>query len=183
MSDLFKKALYFSAEKHDGQYRKGRNVPYIVHPVMVAFGVSKYSDDEEIIAAALLHDVLEDCPTVSLDVLNKEFGSRVSNIVFELSFLDKSKNFTWREKKEAYLYKIKNASKDTLIIFAVDKMDNLKGYFGALKNKPELLVGNFKGSPEEYSWYYREIGRILDSYLGNHPVVKDYHSILSDYQI
>jgi len=79
-----KKALYFACEKHDGQYRKGGRIPYIAHPVLVVFGVQKYTSDEDVIATALLHDVLEDCPDVSIDILQKEFGDRITNLVKEM---------------------------------------------------------------------------------------------------
>ena len=85
-----KKALYFAAEKHDGQYRRiGNKLPYIIHPVEVAFGVSRYTDDEEVIASALLHDVLEDCPDVCMRFLKKEFNGRIAKIVNEVTVAGK----------------------------------------------------------------------------------------------
>ncbi len=171
---LTKKALCFAAEKHDGQYRKGGRVPYIVHPVQVAFGVSKYTDDEEVVAAALLHDVLEDCDNVSVGLLRKEFGNRVTQIVNEVSLLKNKKHTTWKEKKLSYLKKIKKASKSALVIIAVDKMQNLQAYFNALKKMGTAGMLDFKGTPDEYHWYYTEIENILVSRLGKHPAVKDY---------
>ena len=102
-----KRALYFAAQKHDGQYRKGGRVPYIVHPVLVALSLSEYTDDERIITAALLHDVLEDCPDVSLTHLQEEFGQHIAQLVDEVSLVKEEEYATWKEKKMAYLEKIK----------------------------------------------------------------------------
>lgn len=178
-----KKALSFAAEKHDGQYRKGSGrVPYIVHPVQVAFNVSLYTKDKGIVAAAFLHDVLEDCSGVSVFVLQKEFGKRVARLVQELSFLEKKKYKIWKEKKLTYLNKIKKASKDALMIVAVDKMSNLEAYFNALKKKGAKKLSNFGGTPDEYRWYYEEIEKILISRLGRRPVVKDYIKIRKSFK-
>ncbi len=174
MSPILKKALYFAAQKHDGQYRKGGRVPYFAHPVQVAFGVSMYTNDEEILAAAFLHDVLEDCPGVSIRLLRKEFGNRIAQIVSEMTLVRGNKRTTWQQKKKTYLKKIKVASKDTLIIVAVDKMINLQAYFDALESRGQEMAHYFSGTPDGYQWYYTEIAKILTSKLGKHPATKDY---------
>lgn len=84
ISPLVKGSFYYSATKHDGQYRKGTETPFFVHPALVAFGVSEYTRDENTIAAAVLHDVLEDCEVSSselADASNKD----VSRIVEEIT--------------------------------------------------------------------------------------------------
>ncbi|MCX6751562.1 MAG: HD domain-containing protein [Candidatus Nomurabacteria bacterium] len=178
ISPYVKKALCFAAQKHDGQYRKGDSIPYIVHPIQVAFGVSKYTNDQEIIAAALLHDVLEDCVNVSVHLLRKEFGNRTALMVNELSYKKTKKKKTWKERKKIYLSKIKRASKDALIIVAVDKMCNLELYIDILK-KENNIISLFKGTPSEYFWYYKKIEEILKSKFGSGSrIVKDYNKIL-----
>lgn len=172
-----KRALYFAAQKHDGQYRKGGRVPYIVHPVLVALSLSEYTDDERIITAALLHDVLEDCSDVSLAHLQEEFGQHIAQLVDEVSLVEEEEYATWKEKKMAYLEKIKTASPDALIIVAIDKMSNLQAYFSALREKNENVISHFRGTPDDYRWYYAEIGNILKSALGEHQIVKDYFEI------
>lgn len=177
LSTLIKDATYFSAEKHDGQYRKGTHVPYIVHPFLVASGVATYSPDEHVIAAALLHDVLEDCD-VSKEELAGKFGERVASLVEDVSFLEPDDNLSWKEKKEKYIQKIKTISKDGLIIVAVDKMSNMKSYFEAIASDPQKVSLLFKQDPDQYRWYYQEIGNILRDTLGEHPVVTDYFTVL-----
>lgn len=174
ISMCVKKALVFATKKHNGQYRKISRIPYVMHPIQVADLVHTYTDDNEIIAAALLHDVLEDCKDVSFKILQKEFGDRIARIVSEISLASKKKYKSWKKRKEAYLSKIKKASKEALIIVAVDKMTNFKTYFEALKKDKITLAQHFGGTPDEYRWYYTEIGNILISILGKHPAAIDY---------
>src|SRR5690606_5868785 len=74
-------ALIFAARAHDGQRRKGTNIPYIVHPVGVMLALMHAGEnDPELLAAALLHDTLEDTGA-SLEDLRAKFGPRVAAIV------------------------------------------------------------------------------------------------------
>jgi len=185
-SSLIKTAVYFAAEKHDGQYRKGTHVPFFAHSILVAFDVLKYSGDENITAAAILHDVLEDCPKVTKMQLKKLFGNKVAKIVSEVSSVEKKhkKNKIWKEKKLTYISKIKNASKEALIVVAADKINNMKAYFESVQLRgPKKLSKVFGGSLQEYFWYYKEILTILKSGLGNHPIVKEYEKIIKFYEL
>lgn len=180
LSQKFKDALYFSAEAHDGQYRKGGKVPYIVHPVLVATLVSLYTKDEDVIAAALLHDVMEDCG-VSEEVLRDKFGGSVASLVKEVSHLEQDvavREETWQEKKRAYLDTMKVISDKALVIVACDKMSNMKSYFDALAHDPEKVKNLFSGSPEDYRWYYEQVYLIVKERLGEEPIVKEYYGLL-----
>ena len=179
LSPRLKEALYFAAEKHNGQYRKGdRKIPYLVHPVLVAFGVSEYTDDEDIVIAALLHDVVEDC-NVSSSKLADMFGKRVATIVDEVSAPKHERNTAWRKRKQYFLDKIADVSREAMIVAGVDKMTNMKAYFEALDKYGEKKISKyFGGSPEEYVWYYRQFGNIMRDTLQEHKIVCDYFSIL-----
>lgn len=182
-SSLIKKALYFSAEKHNGQYRKGGSVPYIVHPVLVAWGAWEYTKDEEIIAAALLHDTREDCPDVTFTLLQEKFGDRVARLVEEVSFLgvDKKTLPSWRARKEYYLDKLSSVSSDALLIVGADKMANMYGYFEALKSGIDVSKLSFGGTPDDYCWYYGEVALILEKKLTNHVITVDYKKMYTAY--
>jgi len=78
---LLTRAIAFAAEHHQGQVRKGTNIPYIVHPMEAAAIVATMSSCPELAAAAVLHDTLEDCPGVTYELLEKEFGAQVSQWV------------------------------------------------------------------------------------------------------
>ena len=183
-SSLIKKALYYAAEKHDGQYRKGTKVPFIVHPVLVAFTICRYTHNEDTIIAAILHDIIEDCD-ISITELTNLYNQKVSNMVEELS-LPKSKKLeknVWRKKKQEYISHISKASKEALIIVAVDKMVNMEAYFNyAITGQTKLLNKLFEGTLKDYFWYYEKVFQILELNIKNYPVTKDYKNTLQYYR-
>ena len=77
---LVSDAMIFAACAHDGMLRKGTSLPYIVHPAEVAAIAATLTDDPHILAAALLHDVMEDCG-VGEEELVQRFGPRVAQLV------------------------------------------------------------------------------------------------------
>ena len=86
---MIRKAAEFAVRAHEGTVRKGSRMPYITHPLEVAMIVSLMTDDKGLIAAAYLHDVVEDAG-VTYEELEQEFGTRVSELVRGASE-DKSK--------------------------------------------------------------------------------------------
>lgn len=88
MSDLVKKALKFATQAHGEQKRKYTGQPYIVHPVEVMNIVKTVEHDDEMLAAALLHDVVEDTP-VTIEEIEELFGSDVASLVSDLTDVSK----------------------------------------------------------------------------------------------
>ena len=78
------RAIRFATVAHEGQLRKYTGEPYITHPIAVSEIVKTVTDDEEMIAAAILHDVIEDC-FVSREQLRVDFGVVISTLVHQLS--------------------------------------------------------------------------------------------------
>ena len=77
---LFEEAAHLAVDAHAGSVRKGDGSPYVFHPFEVAAIVAGVSRDEEVIAAALLHDVVEDT-SFSAEELRRRFGNRVADLV------------------------------------------------------------------------------------------------------
>jgi guanosine-3',5'-bis(diphosphate) 3'-pyrophosphohydrolase len=117
-------ALTTAAAAHTGQYRKGTpKVPYINHPIQVAFLLAEYGNisDEDILSSAVLHDTIEDTDVTYHDI-QTEFGSTIANIVWECTD-DKS-----LPKEERKLLQIKHAgtiSYQAKLIKLADKIANL----------------------------------------------------------
>lgn len=120
---LLMKAEAFAVRAHDGQMRKDGVTPYVSHPFRVCmtlrdvFGV----EDEEMLAAAVLHDTIEDCG-VDFDDINKEFGLKVANFVSKLS---KDTRLQYEIREEAYSKQLKEASAEVKLIKLADVYDNL----------------------------------------------------------
>ena len=112
----------FAKKAHKGVMRKLEKKPYIVHPDRVATNVLKFTQDKDIIAAALLHDVVEDT-TISLSVIELTFNKRVARLVKELtSEPAKLKKFG---KTNYLIQKLNNISDEALLIKLLDRKDNL----------------------------------------------------------
>jgi (p)ppGpp synthase/HD superfamily hydrolase len=87
-NELVIRAYNFAKQAHEGQTRKYTGEPYFNHPVEVAEIVSEYSDDPEVIAASLLHDVVEDTYH-TLDEIREMFGERVAIMVENMTDVSK----------------------------------------------------------------------------------------------
>jgi len=83
-TDLINDAYDFGREAHKGQVRKYTDEPYFTHPVRVAEAVAAHVDDEAAIAAALLHDTVEDTETTHEEILER-FGEDVAEYVWYLT--------------------------------------------------------------------------------------------------
>ena len=100
MIDLINRAERFARVRHEGQFRKGKaQEPYTIHLEEVAALVERWSGSERAIAAAWLHDTVEDCPPTSVAELEALFGKEIAGIVAELTD-DKSLPKAERKKQQ-----------------------------------------------------------------------------------
>lgn len=160
-TDLTKRALIKSAQLHDGQYRKGGEglYPYILHPIEVAALVSKYSNDEEVVAAALLHDTLEDTD-YSVDTMTEEFGARIAQIVESVSIPEAGIKNTWFADRTAYIQRLAGSTSEGATIAAADKIHNFRSILNHYASDPSQFVLHFKGSVEDRRAVY---GAVVES--------------------
>jgi (p)ppGpp synthase/HD superfamily hydrolase len=178
LTPRIQKAINSASRLHAGQVRKGDvNLPYISHPFAVAWILSNYTDDEDIIIAGLLHDVLEDVEDYYYADLIKDFGPKVAEIVKGISE-DKNPNVerddkaTWEDRKTRYLAGLENDSDETLMVFAADKIHNLESMISAYQEKGEALWDDFNSPKEKKLWLYEEIVKLLKERLSN-PIVEE----------
>jgi guanosine-3',5'-bis(diphosphate) 3'-pyrophosphohydrolase len=121
------RAFQYAYDGHNGQNRKSGE-PYITHPLHVAIYLCELNFDKETIAAALLHDLIEDTE-ISYDDIKKEFGEEVADIVDGVTKLDKIKYSTNEEAKADAIRKMVIAmSKDirVLILKLADRLHNIQ---------------------------------------------------------
>ena len=119
---MIQRAAVFAAKAHEGMTRKGSSIPYIYHPMEVALIVAQMTDDPEVIAAAYLHDVLEDT-SVTPEELEQAFGSRVLSFVQAES---EDKSLTWRERKANTVAHLKQAPREVKLLTLGDKLSNMR---------------------------------------------------------
>ena len=121
---LILKAAHFAAEKHRDQRRKDKHAsPYIIHPISVALAITQIGgvDDPEILAAALLHDTLEDTETTP-EELEAEFGKKVCEYVLDVT---DDKTLPKDERKRRQIEHAKKISKGAALIKLGDKISNV----------------------------------------------------------
>lgn len=123
MTPLLKRALDHAAVWHRDQKRKypGVDVPYVSHVAGVVAILARHGFDDEVLAAAALHDVVEDCG-VTYEQLAQLFGGRVAELVRAVSEEDKS--LPWEARKSQYLARFRRAQWEAQAISIADKIDN-----------------------------------------------------------
>src|SRR3989344_285739 len=176
-TEKIERAIRKSAELHDGQKRENTKTPYVIHPFSVAFMLSTYTDDEDIIVAALLHDVLEDTPYTKEDIV-REFGSRAAQIVSEVPE-DKS-IFEWKARKEKYLKVLSTASKEALMVALADKLHNTESLINAYKKYGNEVFKHFNSTKEERLEYLKSTQNIFLTKLADHPLLSNFSKKLEE---
>lgn len=159
------KAILFATKVHAGTFRKGTDRPYILHPLEAMAVVKKYTSDEDVLAAAVLHDTVEDT-SVTVEQLEKEFGPRVAELVASVSE-NKRENLpaeaTWVERKRETIRSLKEASRETKLICLGDKYSNLIDMYYDYEDYGDELWERFnQKDPHLQAWYYGEIYKILE---------------------
>lgn len=156
-SRLLFDALEFAVEAHGRvlHERKGSRFPYLIHPVRVAWILHRHGYEDEIVAAGILHDTLEDTPA-TVDELERRFGPRVARLVTEVSQLDK--DAPWEARKQRTIDSIATADEGVVAVLAADKLDNVRATREALAERGEDETwGLFKVEPGQVAWYYRAL--------------------------
>ncbi len=166
------KAVRFAVEKHSGSSRKGSDTPYIVHPMEAAAIVAGISQDQKLIAAALLHDTLEDTETMEAEVL-KQFGPDILELV-KAESEDKQKERdpeeSWKDRKQETIDELKTASYESRLLVLADKLSNIRAMERDWAEKGMNLWDRFNmKDPALHAWYYGAIADIL----GADPQLKD----------
>lgn len=166
MSDLIITAKKISYDAHSGQFRKYSKLPYITHPERVANLVAAKRNNEILIAAAWLHDVLEDTYYNRFELLNS-VGNEVFFLVTELTNTSK----IWLEganreaRKKLDLTHLKHISPEAKFIKLCDRLDNISdlqdccktSFKEVYRKETEALLDVLKGTDEEYETKMKEI--------------------------
>lgn len=144
------------AHEQQKQHRTGSNVPYIVHPFGVMNIANNYTNNEDILIACLLHDVLEDVNDAIYDEykMRNDFGDKVLGIVKDVTKDKELKN--WHDQSNAYLTHLENnACDEAIIVSASDKMHNLLSTLVDYQVHGDELWQRFttKNAHDQLWWY------------------------------
>lgn len=154
LSKLIDRAIVFAVQAHDGQKSKGTDLPYIAHPFSVAMILMQAGCDEEVVAAGLLHDAVEDTP-VTQEQIQSTFGERVSALVAGASEPDKS--LSWEERKTHTLEYLRTAPMDVKMLACADKLSNARRLMDDLEKYGDAVWSRFNCGREQQLWYYSSL--------------------------
>ncbi|HPG39827.1 MAG TPA: HD domain-containing protein [bacterium] len=157
--DKLNQAIMFAARAHDGQKRKGTDIPYITHPFAVAMLLLREGCGEDTVIAGLLHDVVEDTP-VTIEQLEAEFGAQVAAIVWQCT--DDETISSWQTRKQALLERLKTAPLPVKYVACADKLHNISSIVADYAELGESLWARLGRGYAEHKWYYRAL---VDSIL------------------
>ena len=154
-------AIQFAMEKHAGQVRKGKQKPYILHPLEAGAIVARYTGDEDVICAAILHDTIEDTG-VTVEELTELFGETVAGLVASVS--ENMKEGSWAVQ----------------LVGLGDKLSNLREIASDYAAIGEALWKRFKcKSKYLQEWYYRGVYEIFLQTFGNTQEVQEFGMLLT----
>lgn len=168
---------------HEDQLRKGSvPLPYISHLMAVSLILSDYTDDEDTMVAALLHDTLEDTD-YTLEELREDFGGPVSEIVLTLTEpkTDKHGKLPWLDKKKQYAKQIKAGSEKAAMIAAADKAHNFRCFVEEYHDDHRRFIQDFGPNLKERLEAYQAIANAINSKL-NGSIIHEFNHTFTEYK-
>lgn len=163
-TELLDRAIIFAVKAHAGTERRGKGFPYIVHPMEAVEIVATITPDQELLAAAALHDVVEDTD-VSADEIRREFGDRIADLVVAESdvFVEGvSEEDSWHARKQAAMDRLAAAPHDAKIVAMGDKLSNMRAIARDYAMKGDALWNIFHAKdPKDHEWHYRGLAASL----------------------
>lgn len=178
---VFERAIIFAANAHAGAKRKGTDIPYIVHPLEAAAIASTMTSDKEVLAAAVLHDVLEDTAATA-EELKELFGCRVAELVqneTEDKRRDRPARETWKLRKQEMLdFLVNEASYEAKILALSDKLSNLRSIYRDIQVVGDKLWDRFNEKDKKlHGWMYRSVAEALKG-LSGYAVWREYNQLV-----
>lgn len=180
-SQQVQQAVTVAARAHAGQMRKGKDVPYVVHPFSVMLVAAQVTDDEDTLAACLLHDVLEDvAPEIySEQDMRRDFGDHVTEIVKTVSKDDSIDD--WRPRNEAYLDSIRNTElQEALVVCAADKIHNLSDTLADYHTVGDQLWERFHAGREDQLWWYGAVLTVMRRRQPDSPLTAQLQALVAE---
>ena len=174
-TELLDRAIVYAVKAHKNTERRGKGFPYIVHPMEAVAIVATITPDQELLAAAALHDTIEDTDVTAEDI-RREFGERVAKLVHAESdqidgevFTGANNNeeATWHARKQAAIDRLATASHDAKIVAMGDKLSNMRAIYRDYKTQGDKLWNIFHVKDKaSHEWHYRGLANSLKELSG-----------------
>ncbi len=163
-TELLDRAIVFAVRAHAGTERRGKGFPYIVHPLEAVGIVATMTNDQELLAAAALHDTVEDTD-VTLEQIRDEFGERIAALVAAETDVPHSEVLDvecWRKRKQAAIERLASASLDAKMVALGDKLSNMRAIARDYAVRGDELWNLFRSKDrKDHEWHYRGLADSL----------------------
>lgn len=169
-TELLDRAIVYAVQAHAGTERRGKGFPYIVHPMEAVAIVATMTPDQELLAAAALHDTVEDTD-VTVEQLREAFGERVASLVASESDTPVegvSEEMSWRGRKQAAIDRLAATSRDAKMVALGDKLSNMRAIARDYAELGDALWSRFHapGGKADHEWHYRGLAQSLSVLTG-----------------
>ena len=165
---ITRRALEFAATQHSGQWREADHAPFILHPLEVAHLLRGRGYPDYVVAAGVLHDVIEDTQ-VEFGELERQFGTEVAELVCAVS--EPTGDGTFAERKARLRERVAGAPPDAAAVFAADKVAKVREMRMALARDAIIGVRRPQPDPDRLE-HYTACLELLERRLGHHPLVR-----------
>lgn len=180
---LVDKAIRFAVEAHAGTERRGKGFPYVIHVLEAMAIVATMTNDPELLAAAALHDTIEDTD-VTVEELKKQFGPRVAALVekeTDIQLAEDGHRKTWRVRKQEAIDRIAASSREAKMVALGDKLSNMRAIARDYHRKGDALWNLFHapGGRADHEWHYRGLAASL-SELADTEAYQEFCALIDD---
>lgn len=180
-TEILDRAIVFAVKAHANTERRGKGYPYIVHPLEAVEIVATMTPDQELLAAAALHDTVEDTE-VTVEQLRAEFGERVASLVADESDVmpeGMTEEDSWHQRKQATIDRLSKASHDAKMVALGDKLSNMRAIARDYDEIGDALWNRFHtNDPKEHEWHYRGLADALRE-LEDTVAYKEFESLIN----
>lgn len=180
-TELLDRAIVFAVKAHANTERRGKGYPYIIHPLEAVEIVATMTPDQELLAAAALHDTVEDTE-VTVEQLRAEFGERVASLVADESDVmpeGMTEEDSWHQRKQAAIDRLSKASHDAKMVALGDKLSNMRAIARDYDEIGDALWNRFHtNDPKEHEWHYRGLADALRE-LEDTVAYKEFESLIN----
>lgn len=164
ITELLDRAIVFAVKAHAGTERRGKGFPYIIHPMEAMEIVATMTTDQEVLAAAALHDTVEDTD-VTIEDIRAAFGDRIAALVAQESEERPegiSDEESWHDRKQAAIESLAKAPHDAKIVALGDKLSNIRAIARDYAEIGDALWERFHAKdPKDHEWHYRGLADSL----------------------
>lgn len=180
------RALNLIISEYSNKKVKNTHELYVSHPIRVSLKVASVINNDVVIVAALLHDLLENTKITSQQI-EKEFGMPVERIVKNMTLKDKS--LSWKERDQYILNKLDSMDEWSLIVLTADYIDNLNSLYCTYLKKGEEASSNLIVTLYEQRDFYKLIHEVLEIQFkkyelwSNNSLLEDLKNTIQDIRL